>query len=170
MPKCCQYAQNGKAPKWRRTKRNLGSIVITIHLIVSLPNLSLEVPADLPHHLRHATPNPTQAFHCEVRELLPFEQTPMERGRELLRERVADLMLGVNIQELELVENGAVVAQRLERDVDVLDLRVLARVLDLLDARLVVFEEYNRAGLTVPSGVELGVELLEPGGFASGFI
>ena len=49
-------------------------------------------------------------------------QTPMERGRELLRERVADLMLGVDVQELELVENGAVVAQRLERDVDVLDL------------------------------------------------
>ena len=97
-------------------------------------------------------------------------QTPMERGRELLRERVADLMLGVNVQEFELVENGAVVAQRLERDVDVLDLGVLARVLDLLDARLVVFEEYNREGLTVPSGVKLGVELLEPGGFASGFV
>ena len=97
-------------------------------------------------------------------------QTPMERGRELLRERVADLMLGVNVQEFELVEDGAVVAQRLERDVDVLDLGVLARVLDLLDARLVVFEKHNRAGLTVPSGVELGVELLEPVGFASGFI
>ena len=85
-------------------------------------------------------------------------QTPMKHGRELLRERVADLMLGVNVQELELVENGAVVAQRLERDVDVLDLGVLARVLDLLDARLVVFEEHNRAGLIVPRGVELGVE------------
>ena len=57
------------------------------------------------------------------------DQTPMERGRELLRERVADLMLGVNVQEFELVENGAVVAQRLGRDVDVLDLGVLARVL-----------------------------------------
>ena len=98
------------------------------------------------------------------------KQTPVEHGRELLRERVADLMLGVHVQELELVQDGAVVAQRLERDVDVLDLGVLARVLDLLDARLVVFEEHNRAGLTVPSGVELGVELLEPGGFASGFI
>ena len=73
-------------------------------------------------------------------------QTPMKHGRELLRERVADLMLGVNVQEFELVENGAVVAQRLERDVDVLDLGVLARVLDLLDARLVVFEEHDRAG------------------------
>ena len=97
-------------------------------------------------------------------------QTPMERGRELLRERVADLMLGVNVQELELAENGAVVAQRLEREIDVLDLGVLTWVFDLLDARLVVFEEHNRAGLIVPSGVELGVELLEPGGFASGFI
>ena len=97
-------------------------------------------------------------------------QTPMKHGRELLRERVADLMLGVDVQELELVENGAVVAQRLERDVDVLDLGVLARVFDLLDAGLVVFEEYNRAGLTVPSGVELGVEALQPAGFSSGLV
>ena len=34
-------------------------------------------------------------------------QTPMKHGRELLRERVADLMLGVDVQEFELVEDGA---------------------------------------------------------------
>ena len=55
-----------------RTKRNLGSIVITIHLIVSLPNLSLEVPADLPHHLRPSQHNPTSVFQCEHSESSPF--------------------------------------------------------------------------------------------------
>ena len=51
-----------------------------------------------------------------------------------------------------------------------LDLRVLARVLDLCYAGLVILVDDDGADLIRLSGVELGVEALQPAGFSSGFV
>ena len=53
--------------------------------------------------------------------------------------------------------------------VDVLDLGVLAGVLDLRYTGLVVFEDDDRADLIRLSGVELCIETLEPACFSGSF-
>ena len=93
-------------------------------------------------------------IHCVA------EQTPVQKRRQLLRERVTNLILSVDIGKFELVEVSAILSKCLERDVDVLDLRVLARVLDLLDAGLVVLEQDDGPRLSRLSGVEFGVKSL----------
>ena len=45
-----------------------------MHAVGSVPIFGAHLQADLPHHLRHAAPNPTQRFKCELRELLPFDR------------------------------------------------------------------------------------------------
>ena len=104
------------------------------------------------------------SVHCVA------EQTPVEKRRQLLRKCVTDLILSVDISEFVLVEVGAILSESLERDVDVLDLRVLARVLDLLDAGLVVLEQDDGPRLSRLSGVKLGVKPLKPTSFACGLL
>ena len=89
---------------------------------------------------------------------------------KLLRERIANLMVRVDVRELELLGHGAVFAQRLEGNVDVFDLVVLAGVLDLFDARRVVLEDHDGAHVICSSGVKLRIEPEQPMRFACGFI
>ena len=93
------------------------------------------------------------------------------RGK-LFCERIADLILRVDsdIFELELFGDGAVFAQRLEGNVDMLDLVVLAGVLDLLDARRIILEDDDGAHVIISSGVKFCIEPEQPMRFAGGFI
>ena len=98
------------------------------------------------------------------------KQTPMFMRGKLFCERIAYLILRVDILELELFGDGAVFAQRLEGHVDVLHLVVLTRVLDLLDARRIIFEDDDGAHVIGSSGVKFCIESLQPVGFACSFI
>ena len=98
------------------------------------------------------------------------KQTPMFQWSKLLRERIANLMVRVDVRELELLGDGAVFAQRLEGNVDMLYLVVLAGVLDLLDARCVVLEDDDGAHVIISSGVKFCIEPEQPMRFAGGFI
>ena len=70
-----QMRRNKLMPKRlrnHRPKQRQNSTVTSMHIVASVPNSGLNLPAGRARPLPTSRHKPTQRFKCEVRELLPF--------------------------------------------------------------------------------------------------